>query len=235
MRVASLIVGTAVAVISLAALRAAAQQPPVGTVAERQKSPLVVAGQFDWFFGGSQRDRPPKSGQASLPQPGSSGDDDDDDDRPRRPQPSRSSGGVYRTLCVRLCDGFPVPLSFATTKDHLSTDARRCEQQCPTRSRLFTYRNPGQSPEDMVDLEGKPYRDLPTAFRYQSTYVADCTCHGNAWDAEALARHEAYAHAPQPNDKAVKSVEQSRAAQPQRPARQSSWGYRDRSAREDDD
>jgi Protein of unknown function (DUF2865) len=233
MRVASFIVGTAVAVISLAALRAAAQQPPVGaSVAERQKRPLVVAGQFDWFFGGSQRDRPPKSGPASLPQPGSSGDDDDDD-RTWRREPSRSSGGVYRTLCVRLCDGFPVPISFATTKDHLSTDARRCEQQCPARSRLFAYRL-GQSLEEMVDLEGKPYRDLPTAFRYQKKYVADCTCRGNAWDAETLARHEAYAHEQPPSDKEVKSSEQSRTA-PQRRTRQSSWGNRDRRAREDDD
>jgi uncharacterized protein DUF2865 len=235
MRVASFIVGTVVAVISLAALRAAAQQPALGAiVAERHERRIVTVGLVDRLFGGPQQGEPPKSTKDHPPPTRSDGDDDDDDDRPSRREPARSSGGAYRTLCVRLCDGFPVPISLATTKDHLSTDARRCEQQCPARSRLFVYQL-GQSLQEMVDLQGKPYRDLPTAFRYQSTYVTNCTCQGNAWDAEALARHQAYAHAPQPNEKAVKSVEQSRAAQPQMPARQSSWGYRDRRARQDDD
>ena len=47
----------------------------------------------------------------------------------------------------------------------------------------------------MVDLDGHAYRQLPTAFLYQSTYLENCTCHGNPWDPRAIARHKAYADA----------------------------------------
>jgi hypothetical protein len=105
---------------------------------------------------------------------------------------SRNSG-TYRTLCVRLCDGFYFPVSDSTRRKRLSGDAKQCEQRCPARSRLFVHRNPGESVEDMVDLQGRPYRNLPTALLYQTKYVADCTCHGNPWDEAALARHRTYA------------------------------------------
>jgi Protein of unknown function (DUF2865) len=67
------------------------------------------------------------------------------------------------------------------------------KQRCPTRSRLFVHRNPGENTDDMVDLQGHPYRALPTALLYQTKYVADCTCRGNPWDDAALARHRTYA------------------------------------------
>jgi hypothetical protein len=103
-----------------------------------------------------------------------------------------ANGGYFRTMCVRLCDGFPIPMSFSTTRSQFARDARRCAQTCPA-GRLFVYRNPGGEMQDMVDLDGRPYRQLATAFLHQSTYVENCTCHGNPWDPEALARHQAYA------------------------------------------
>ena len=112
----------------------------------------------------------------------------DDEERESR----RGGGGYFRTMCVRLCDGFPIPMSFSTTRSQFAKDARRCAEACPA-GRLFVYRNPGGEIEDMVDLEGRAYRQLPTAFLHQSTYVENCTCHGNPWDQEALARHQAYA------------------------------------------
>jgi hypothetical protein len=105
----------------------------------------------------------------------------------------RRNSRTYRTLCVRLCDGFYFPVSDSTRRGRLSGDAKQCEQRCPTRSRLFVHRNPGESVEDMVDLQGHPYRTLPTALLYQTKYVADCTCRGNPWDEAALARHRTYA------------------------------------------
>ncbi len=104
-----------------------------------------------------------------------------------------SIGGTYRTLCVRLCDGFYFPVSDSTRRERFSGDAKQCEQRCPARSRLFVHRNPGEDANDMVDLKGHPYRTLPTALLYQTKYVADCTCHGNPWDEAALARHRTYA------------------------------------------
>ena len=105
----------------------------------------------------------------------------------------KSNSGTYRTLCVRLCDGFYFPVSDSTRRERLSADAKQCEQRCPARSRLFVHRNPGEDVEDMVDLRGHPYRNLRTAHLYQTKYVADCTCHGNPWDEAALARHRTYA------------------------------------------
>ena len=105
-----------------------------------------------------------------------------------------SSGGGYRTMCVRLCDGFYFPMNFSTTRSKFSNDAERCERACP-RGRLFVYRNPEQLVEDMVDLDGRPYRNLPNAFLHRTKHVADCTCQGNPWDGEAVARHKAYAEA----------------------------------------
>jgi hypothetical protein len=104
-----------------------------------------------------------------------------------------SKSGTYRTLCVRLCDGFYFPVSDSTRRERLSGDAKQCEQRCPARSRLFVYRNPGGEVQDMADLQGHPYRNLPTALLYQTKYVADCTCGGNPWDDASLARHRTYA------------------------------------------
>jgi hypothetical protein len=103
-----------------------------------------------------------------------------DSERPsERPRPVKRSadtqGQIVRTLCVRLCDGYYWPISFATTKRRLSVDARRCESACSSPARLFFHRNPGQDTADMVDRDGKPYRELPAAFLYRTRYLADCT------------------------------------------------------------
>jgi hypothetical protein len=174
-------------------------------------------GLFDWLFGGSRRDAPSQS-----PSP-----EEDNPPRNERRQ-SQEIGGSYRTLCVRLCDGFYFPISFATTPGRFADDASRCEQQCPSRSRLFVYRNPGESVEDMADLNGEPYTKLPEAFRFRASYVADCTCRGNPWDAESVARHAAYAPVSPPNGSAPATAERPKLADPRRRSRQSSWGYRAR-------
>src|SRR3954471_22283389 len=67
-----------------------------------------------------------------------------------------------------------------------------CERQCPSRSRLYVYRNPGEDAEQMVDLKNEAYSQLPTAFRFQTAYDSQCTCRGNPWDPEEIARHAAY-------------------------------------------
>lgn len=108
---------------------------------------------------------------------------------------SKSTGGTYRTLCVRVCDGFYFPISYSTSRERFASDAKQCERRCPTRSRLFVHRNPGEDVDDMVDLKGRLYRRLPTALLHRAQYVADCTCRGLPWDKEAIARHRVYAEA----------------------------------------
>jgi uncharacterized protein DUF2865 len=111
-------------------------------------------------------------------------------------RPRSGSLGSYRTLCVRLCDGFFAPVSASTTRNKFPVDAKRCEQSCPGRSRLFIQPT-GSEPDSMADLEGRPYAKLENAFRHQREYVPDCTCRGNPWDEAVLARHRAYAETKQ--------------------------------------
>jgi Protein of unknown function (DUF2865) len=115
-------------------------------------------------------------------------------ERPRQRPPSRPEHAV-RTLCVRLCDGYYWPISFATTRSRLSTDAKRCESSCTSPARLFHHRNPGQDVDDMRDRDGNPYRELPAAFLYRTRYLADCTCRPQPWEEEAAVRHRAFAAA----------------------------------------
>jgi hypothetical protein len=116
-------------------------------------------------------------------------DDENDDDRER----PRAATGTYRTLCVRLCDGYYFPISFSATRDRLPRDAKTCENSCGGQARLFIYSNPGADVEDMVDLRGQPYKQLSTAFLYRTEYVPQCRCKPNPWDAEAQERHRMYA------------------------------------------
>lgn len=190
---------------------------------------IVKAGLFDWLFGGpSERRREPPARFESHPQ--SRGDDRrDDEDREERRERAQ---GTFRTFCVRLCDGFYFPIGTATPREMFASDSRRCEQSCPSRSRLFVHRNPADGVESMVDLNGRPYRDLPTAFQHLTRYDASCTCHGNPWDEEALARHRAYAQQEAERKAAGQVVQTAPAAHQQPPAvRHGSWGYRNRQSR----
>ncbi len=101
--------------------------------------------------------------------------------------------GTYRTLCVRLCDGFYFPISDNARRGQLYRDSRACMQRCDGDARLFYYPTDGGSPETMVDLRGRSYKSLPNAFRYRKALVAACTCQPAPWSAEAAARHEGYA------------------------------------------
>jgi hypothetical protein len=77
---------------------------------------------------------------------------------------------TYRTVCVRTCDGYYFPISFSVTSDRFERDRQACENSCGAQGRLFVYRNPGGDVEDMQDLQGKPYRQLRTAFLYRTEY-----------------------------------------------------------------
>jgi hypothetical protein len=109
--------------------------------------------------------------------------------------PSLDTAGTYRTLCVRLCDGFYFPIGFATRRGGLTRDADKCESSCGGQARLFYHPNPGGDIETMVDLTGRAYAALPTAFKYRKTLVAGCRCRPQPWSEAELARHRAYAQA----------------------------------------
>lgn len=87
------------------------------------------------------------------------------------------SAPSYRTLCVRSCDGFYFPVSFATLPKRFAQDAKTCEAHCPTADvGLYVHQNPGGDVDGMMSLNGKPYSDLANAWRFRKEYVKGCTC-----------------------------------------------------------
>jgi hypothetical protein len=85
--------------------------------------------------------------------------------------------GTYRTLCVRTCDGYYFPISFATVQSRFSQDEEACRSLCPAADvALYIHRSPGEESEAMVSLAGEPYAQLPTAFKYRKEYDKACTC-----------------------------------------------------------
>lgn len=100
---------------------------------------------------------------------------------------------TYRTMCVRLCDGYYFPISYATTPDHFAKDEAKCEASCAGPVRLYVYENPGADPLQMEDLSGEPYAELKTADLFRTEYVPSCSCKAAAWEQEAQDRHRVYA------------------------------------------
>ena len=84
--------------------------------------------------------------------------------------------GRYRSVCVRLCDGFFYPVSYATYGARLGQDATQCQSTCAAPAELYVYRNPGQDIEQAVSLNGSAYMDLPVALRFRKEYVKGCSC-----------------------------------------------------------
>lgn len=86
-------------------------------------------------------------------------------------------GETFRTLCVRTCDGYYFPISFATDPSRFQDDAQACSAACPgAPAALYVHRSAGEGVEQMVSLTGEPYTSLPAAFAYRKTYNASCTC-----------------------------------------------------------
>lgn len=83
---------------------------------------------------------------------------------------------THRTLCVRLCDGYYFPMSFATTTNRFSTDEEVCQTKCAAPAKLFSYPNPGGDPQQMQSITGVPYGELKNAWRFKKEFVKGCSC-----------------------------------------------------------
>ena len=84
---------------------------------------------------------------------------------------------TVRTVCVRKVDGYYWPVSYSTLVAYAPNDLTACMEQCPGMDvDLYYYDNPGQGPEQMINLQGQRYVDLPTAFAYRSTYDTANSC-----------------------------------------------------------
>ncbi|MBS0240972.1 MAG: DUF2865 domain-containing protein [Proteobacteria bacterium] len=117
-----------------------------------------------------------------------------DDPHPDPAAQYLKSGEVtYKTYCVRLCDGYFWPISFATTPDRFERDQATCNSACGSPARLFVHRIPGGGPGTMVSLDGLPYSALNTAFQFRARYDAQCRCQPQPWEQQAKDRHRLYA------------------------------------------
>ena len=90
----------------------------------------------------------------------------------------RYSGGGS-AYCVRTCDGryFPITATGGQSR------AEACKSFCPASETKVVL---GRDIDSAATESGKPYSDLPNAFKYRTELVAGCTCNGK--DSAGLAR-----------------------------------------------
>jgi hypothetical protein len=116
---------------------------------------------FSALFGGGGRSRGPS---IQLPFANEGG--------PFAPQgdarPRTSGGHAY---CVRSCDGRYFPINASDNQSR----AASCNSFCPASDTKIVY---GSSIDMAATESGKPYSELPNAFRYRTEMVAGCTCNG---------------------------------------------------------
>ena len=100
--------------------------------------------------------------------------------RRRRPRDENASTiqpyATYRTMCVRLCDGYYFPVSFSTLPSNFANDSEVCQSKCAAPAELYVYRNPGGEVEQMITPDGRPYDSIENAWRYRKEYIKGCSC-----------------------------------------------------------
>jgi hypothetical protein len=100
---------------------------------------------------------------------------------PNAPPPS----GTFRTVCVRMCDGFFYPISYVANASKFADDEKTCRASCPAaETQLYIHRNPGEGINEAVSVNGQqPYTALPNAFKYRASLDQSCSCRrpGESW------------------------------------------------------
>jgi Protein of unknown function (DUF2865) len=79
--------------------------------------------------------------------------------------------GGAQAYCVRTCDGRYFPISASDSQSR----AASCNSFCPASETRVVY---GSNIDNAATESGKPYSELPNAFRYRNELVAGCTCNG---------------------------------------------------------
>ena len=84
---------------------------------------------------------------------------------------ARPRFGGGQAYCVRTCDGRYFPISASDNQSR----AASCSSFCPASETKIVY---GSNIDNAATENGKPYSELPNAFRYRTELVAGCTCNG---------------------------------------------------------
>jgi hypothetical protein len=135
-------------------------------------APTAQARDFFSALFGAFSDNPslaPSQPERSAPLPFAS--EGDFFGRPAEQARPRVSYGGGQAYCVRTCDGRYFPI---TAGDGQSR-AASCNSFCPASETKVVY---GSSIDHAATENGKPYSELPNAFRYRNELVAGCTCNG---------------------------------------------------------
>jgi hypothetical protein len=90
--------------------------------------------------------------------------------RVEAPRPSVAYGGAH-AWCVRTCDGRSFPVTGPDNKSRIEA----CNNFCPASKTTLVY---GADIDSATTVNGRPYSDLPNAYRYRDELVAGCTCNG---------------------------------------------------------
>jgi hypothetical protein len=86
-------------------------------------------------------------------------------------QPARVSHGGGQAWCVRTCDGRYFPITGPDNRSRVAA----CNSFCPAAATSLVY---GSNIDGAATEAGRPYSELPNAFRYRNEIVAGCTCNG---------------------------------------------------------
>jgi hypothetical protein len=124
-------------------------------------------------------------------------------------------GGSLRTVCVRTCDGYYFPISYATNASRFAQDEKTCQRMCPAAEvMLFSYPTQGADITQATSINGQPYTALPNALKYRTEFNPSCSCKrpGQSWS-EALGKDEAV----EPGDVVVTEERAKQMAQPPAP------------------
>ncbi len=86
-----------------------------------------------------------------------------------------ATGGTYRALCVRLCDGYYFPIASAAKRSQFKTDSAACQSMYAGEglAKLFVQRQ-GADVTDATSLDGERYGDQSYALAYRSSYDPSC-------------------------------------------------------------
>jgi hypothetical protein len=84
---------------------------------------------------------------------------------------ARPRGVGGQAYCVRSCDGRYFPISASDGQSR----AASCSSFCPASETKIVY---GSNIDNAATETGKPYSELPNAFRYRRELVTGCTCNG---------------------------------------------------------
>lgn len=120
---------------------------------------------FSALFGafGARLPAPPPGGSFAVP----FGRDDAPAEAPR----PRMAYGGGQAWCVRTCDGRYFPVTGPDDKSRIAA----CNGFCPASQIALVY---GSDIDSAATANGRPYSELPNAYRYRDELVAGCTCNG---------------------------------------------------------